>query len=80
MGGFFRFPDSGDLPCNSEVGPYSAALWAPCVESMAELCSQAMMRYGQLSSEKEKWQAVVSDTTLSPGWVEQLAEIQEPMC
>lgn len=68
------------LARSSEVGPYSAALWAPCVESMAELCSQAMVRYGQLFSEKEKWQAVVSDAPLSPDWVEQLAEVQEPVC
>ncbi|KAK7807804.1 hypothetical protein U0070_000119, partial [Myodes glareolus] len=47
------------LLCNSKVGPYSAALWAPRAESIAELCSQAMMRYGQLSSEKEKWLAMI---------------------
>ncbi|XP_041911591.1 zinc finger protein 431-like [Arvicola amphibius] len=47
---------------------------------MAEFCSQAMVRYGQLSLEKGKWQAVVSEAPLYPDWVQQLAEILEPMC
>lgn len=44
---------------------------------MAELCSQAMVRYGHLSSDKEKWYTMVTDVPLSPDWLEQLAEIQE---
>lgn len=54
---------NAQLMCSKLQRVFFVASWAPCGESMVELCHQATMSYVHLSLNKEDWQAMLELST-----------------